>query len=221
MAQQPPVKRVIAYIDGFNLYFGLREKKWQRYYWLNVQALVQRFLKPDSRLVFTKYFTARISGSRPGDPTHRAQELDAKRQRQCDFLDALGTLPHLRIYEGHYLSKVAKCFHCNRSWQTHEEKMTDVQIATEMLTDAFGDAFDTALLISGDSDLVPPIRAVTRLFSGKRVVVAFPPKRESGQLKKVADAFLNIGRGVLKHSQFPDQVVKPDGYVLNRPTKWR
>lgn len=25
--------RVIAYIDGFNLYFGLKSKGWKRYYW--------------------------------------------------------------------------------------------------------------------------------------------------------------------------------------------
>jgi len=31
--------RVITYIDGFNLYFGLKSKDWQRYYWLNLQLL--------------------------------------------------------------------------------------------------------------------------------------------------------------------------------------
>ena len=37
--------------------------------------------------------------------------------------------------------------------------MTDVNIATAMLTDAYRDRFDTALLVSADSDLVPPVRA--------------------------------------------------------------
>ncbi len=27
--------RVIVYIDGFNLYFGLKSKGWRRYFWLN------------------------------------------------------------------------------------------------------------------------------------------------------------------------------------------
>ena len=219
-AQAPAPQRVIAYIDGFNLYFGLREKRWRRYYWLNVQALAQRLLKPGHKLVFTKYFTARIAGSKPSDPPDKARVLNEKRRRQCDFLDALGTLTSFRTYEGHYLAKTVTCFHCNRSWSTHEEKMTDAQIATEMLTDAFTDAFDTALLISGDSDLVPPIRAVARLFSSKRIVVAFPPARPSAQLRKVCDAYLTIGRGVLKQSQFPDHVTKSNGYVLRRPMQW-
>lgn len=55
-------QRVIAFIDGFNLYFGLKAKRWQRYYWLNLQALMRNILKPDQHLVHTKYFTARVQG---------------------------------------------------------------------------------------------------------------------------------------------------------------
>ncbi|MCS6861184.1 MAG: hypothetical protein NZT92_12780 [Abditibacteriales bacterium] len=53
------MERVIAYVDGFNLYFGLRSRGWRRYYWLNLQALALNLLKPSQQLVFTKYFTAR------------------------------------------------------------------------------------------------------------------------------------------------------------------
>jgi hypothetical protein len=51
------MKRVIAYIDGFNLYHGLRDKRWKRFYWLNLPALARRLIKPDQTLVVTKYFT--------------------------------------------------------------------------------------------------------------------------------------------------------------------
>ncbi len=49
------MERVIAYVDGYNLYYGLREKGWKRFYWLNIQALVGHLLKPDQELV-TKVF---------------------------------------------------------------------------------------------------------------------------------------------------------------------
>jgi len=221
MANAPAARRVVAYIDGFNLYFGLRERGWRRYYWLNIKALVQSLLKPDQVLVGTKYFTARISGARPGDSPARGLERDASRQRQCDFLDALGTLPDFRIYEGHFLDKTMQCFNCKHSWETYEEKMTDVQIATELLTDAFEDGFDTALLISGDSDLVPPIRSIRHLFADKRVIVAFPPARSSEQLKRAATACFVIGETKLRKSQFPDEVPAPSGYILRRPQSWR
>ncbi len=40
------MERVIAYVDGYNLYYGLKDEKMQRFYWLNIQKLVQQFLKP-------------------------------------------------------------------------------------------------------------------------------------------------------------------------------
>ena len=54
-------KRVIAYIDGFNLYFGLKDKGWQRYYWLDVTRLAENILEPNSVLMGVKYFTARVT----------------------------------------------------------------------------------------------------------------------------------------------------------------
>ena len=56
------MKRVITYIDGFNLYFGLKEKGWRKYYWLDVQLLSHTLLRNYQDLVRTKYFTARLLG---------------------------------------------------------------------------------------------------------------------------------------------------------------
>ena len=89
-----------------------------------------------------------------------------------------------------------------------------------MLTDAYEDRFDTALLASADSDPVPPTLAVRRLFPHKRIVVSLPPSRSSVELQRAANAFLIIGRRKLAQSQFPDAVTKLDGYVLRRPAHW-
>ncbi|MFA6132932.1 MAG: NYN domain-containing protein [Phycisphaerae bacterium] len=150
-----------------------------------------------------------------------ARELDAKVKRQGLFLDALSTLRNLQVFEGHYLGKTVECFRCGGTWRTHEEKMTDVNIATEILTDAFNDHFDTAILISGDSDLVPPVLAVRQYFPGKKIVAAFPPSRTSEQLKRAVNAYFVIGEAKLRQSQFPDYVKKSDGFTLVRPQEWR
>ncbi len=34
------MERVIAYIDGFNLYFGLIEAGFNKYRWLNIKKLI-------------------------------------------------------------------------------------------------------------------------------------------------------------------------------------
>ncbi len=213
--------RVIVYIDGFNLYYGLRAKKYKRYYWLNMQKLSKNLLKKDQKLAVTKYFTTRISGAVPGINNKRSHYLDEKRQRQSSYLEALSTVDDIVMREGHYLNKNIKCHHCGQTWSMPEEKMTDVSIATEMLCDGFNDLFDTAMLISGDSDLTPPVLAIREFFPEKRIVVAFPPKRSSKQLKRVCHANFTIGRLQLSRSQFPDEVVTSDGHVLKRPLKWR
>ncbi len=215
------VERVIAYIDGFNLYFGLREAGLKRCYWVDLCTLARCLLRPNQQLVATKYFTARIAGARPSDPPERARELDETRRRQAVFLEALQTLPALEIFEGHYLGKDVRCRNCGAAWRTHEEKMTDVQIATQMLADAFADRLDVALLLSADSDLVPPTRMIRRLFPRKRIVVCFPPERRSVALLQAANAELTMPIVALERSQLPDTVAKPDGHVLHRPSTWR
>lgn len=45
------MERVIAYIDGFNLYFGLKKSTGRKYYWLDLHALATRLLKRDQQLI--------------------------------------------------------------------------------------------------------------------------------------------------------------------------
>ena len=213
-------KRVITYIDGFNLYFGLKEKGWKRYYWLNLQKLAESLLKPDQELIEIKYFTARISSWDKNTPDHLKSIKEAKFKRQTVFLDALATLNKLTIFEGQYLSKTIRCDKCGNEWDSPEEKMTDVNIASQLLADAIDDKFDMAMIVSGDSDLVPAIRILKEKFPKKRVVSAFPPARVSKYMKKVSDAYFTIGEPNIRASVFPDKVVRSDGYVLQKPKKW-
>jgi len=62
-------KRVAVYIDGFNLYFGMREKGWKRYYWMNIGLFGRNILPPDSPLFAVKYLTARVAS--PPDQVQR------------------------------------------------------------------------------------------------------------------------------------------------------
>ena len=203
--------RVAMYVDGFNLYYGLKSKMWQRYYWLDLRSLGENLLLPDQRLMTVRYFTARILPE-PEDPEKVA--------RQNTFLDALGTLPDVHIHYGKYSRRTKKCPKCGAATRIEKEKMTDVNIAVELLGDAQDDKFNTAILVSGDSDLTGPVQEVRRRYPGKQVVVAFPPGRVSKQLRNHATASFTIGRGVLKDSLLPDRVRRADGYILKRPPTW-
>lgn len=122
---------------------------------------------------------------------------------------------------GHYLEKTRECRRCHSTWVDYEEKMTDVKIAIQLLGDAFDDKFDVALVVSGDSDLTTPVRRVREHFPRKRVIIAFPPRRQSSELKRCASGYLSIGEDKLRASQLPDNLAKPDGFVLSRPATWR
>ena len=205
------MQRVTVYVDGFNLYYGLRARGWRRYYWLDLRRLAVKLLRSGQDLVAVRYFTARVSPE-PGDPD--------KSVRQNAYLEALATLPDLYIHYGYYIAKTQRCQTCGAVWQAYEEKMTDVNIAVELLGDAQDDAFDTAIIISGDGDLAGPVQAVRERYPTKRTVVAFPPGRHSAGLRNAATAHLTIGRDACRDSQLPNRVTKGDGYVLTRPPNW-
>ena len=206
------MSRVVAYVDGFNLYFGLRSKGWKKYYWLDLCALATTLLRPGQTLEGVHYFTSRI----------RANGRNvADMQRQSDYLDALATLPSLTIHYGHYLQKSRRCHSCGAQWMDYEEKMTDVNIAMQLLADAYDDRFDTALLISADSDLTTPVSVARAKFPGKNIIVALPPNRRSHQLTQAASGSFIINETAYRRSQLPAQVQRADGFVLQRPAHWR
>lgn len=53
------IERIIGYIDGFNLYFGMKTNG-NNTLWLNSQALIYSLLKPNQELVHINYFTSRV-----------------------------------------------------------------------------------------------------------------------------------------------------------------
>ena len=103
-------ERVIVYVDGFNLYFGLRAMGWKKYYWLNIQAFALSLLIPTQELTHTKYFTSKIT------------KPESKRKRQSAYLSALATLSDFSIYYGRYQSFDEKCHHCGHTYRTSNEK---------------------------------------------------------------------------------------------------
>ncbi len=203
--------RVAVYVDGFNLYFGLKQSGFKRFYWLDVAALATELLKPGQSLVATHYFTARIRDN--------GRNTDDQK-RQNTYIEALAARG-VHTQFGHYLEKTRRCRSCNAQWTDYEEKMTDVNIAIQLQGDAYEDQFDVALVVSGDSDLTTPIRRIRDRFPRKRVIVAFPPARHSSELKRTANGFLTIGEDKLRSSQLPEQVTKSDGFVLTRPSTWK
>lgn len=199
--------RVIVYIDGFNLYFGMVDAGIENCKWLNIKALIDSYITHNQELIEIKYFTSRITNQ------------PSKQKRQNSYLEALETTGINLIY-GLYKAKEIECHNCGHNWSISNEKMTDVNIATHLLLDAFNDRFDTAILISGDSDLVPPIKAIHNQFNKKVVSVFFPPERHNITVAGAAKGSQIIGKKKIKDNQFPLTVTKIGGYILTKPENW-
>jgi len=98
--------------------------------------------------------------------------------------------------------------------------MTDVNIAVTILTDALQNKYDTIILISGDSDLTPPLRALKQFYPNKKAIVAFPPNRTSFELKNIANASFTIGRKKLSMSQLDEKIPTSSEHIITKPTEW-
>ena len=79
------------------------------------------------------------------------------------------------------------------------EKGVDVALVTDMLSMAFKNAYDVAVLVSGDNDYIRAVEEIKRL--GKRVEIAsFEHNPEdntkfiSADLKMVADKFISLDK---------------------------
>ena len=205
-------QRVSVYIDGLNLYHGLRAKGYSRYLWTDLRSLSENLALADQAVCSVKYFTARFihEGGTPGAIRHQDQHLQA-----------LDSVNNVQVVEGEFLRRMGRCRVCGEQWRTYEEKMTDVNLGIELISDAADDVFDVAIMISGDGDLTGPVEKVLTRYPAKRVVVAFPPNRSSKSLKNAASAYFSIGRNVLRDSQLPDVIHTRDGIQLRRPAEWR
>ena len=203
-----------VYVDGFNLYYGCL--KHSPYRWLDLAALC-RVMLPQNQINRIRYFTALVQS-----PIHDPQ----KAQRQATFLRTLLTIPNLSVHEGHFLThKVAMPLvqtppggpRMATVWKT-EEKGSDVNMATHLLVDGFGGDYETAVIITNDSDLLLPIQVVKDQLN-LRVGVLNPHQRPSRELLGTADFFKSIAPRALKKSLFPDVMHDSVGEI-HKPIDW-
>jgi uncharacterized LabA/DUF88 family protein len=202
----------MAYVDGFSLYHSIKGSHWDRYLWLDVDALARLLSRPEGQVIGVKYFTSIVFPT-PDDPD--------KRNRQGRYLAALRSSTTTRIILGSYKRRQSQCHRCGATWQSFQEKQTDINIAIEILEDAYEDRFDTLLLISRDGDLVSILRTISSRFPEKRIILAYPPGRASPDLPRFADAFIHVTDAHFRACQLPDQVTTQTGRTVERPPTWR
>jgi uncharacterized LabA/DUF88 family protein len=99
-----------------------------------------------------------------------------------------------------------------------------VNIAVYMLDDAYQDACDNFVLVSGDSALVPAVKMIRHRFPAKQVIVYVPaqvPQRGAAvELRTAAHKDRLLPLNLLQHAQFPTQVPDGSGGFITKPAAW-
>jgi len=208
------MKRTCIYIDGFNLYYG--SLKNTPYRWLNLKTLFENILSDEHQIQTIKYFTAMIS----------IRDDSMAPIRQKSYLRALeAIIPELTIYYGHYLTHPVRLPLSENPKQKvsvlkSEEKGSDVNMAVQLLNDAWRDCFDCAIIVSNDSDLAESIRIV-REEHNKLIGLVTPgdPKKRKTTLllREQAHFIKRIRSGALKVSQLPEKIPNTNLY---KPSQW-
>lgn len=199
----------MVYVDGFNLYHGLHSTSKRQHLWLDLVKL-SKSLRPNQKLVGVRYFTATVLN----DP-------DAQ-SRQAHYIDALqAKYPNLiQVILGRYQAKTKTCFKCQNTYTSYEEKETDVNMALSIATDGLKGLYDSALIISGDSDMAPAVKAAQSAGRPLFIAAAFPPGRNSQELRSLMPASFPINAYKIRKAQLPNKF-DAQGKTFQRPAKWR
>lgn len=113
-----------------------------------------------------------------------------------NWIETLKNMNHFAVVEGSHIArpingKDTSTMDINDS-STYNvvEKGTDVNVAVHILTKAFHNAFDTAVILSGDTDYLPIVNTLNMM--GKSVVMVGVEGQNLSKFKECSDAQVYI-----------------------------
>jgi uncharacterized LabA/DUF88 family protein len=214
-----PIDRTIFLVDGFNLYHSVviasNDMGGKSTKWLNIRALCESYLHlfgQDSRYEGIYYFSALAHHMNIKDPN-----TVIRHQIFIDCLKDTGVKENLARFK----EKEILCKKCHQFFKRHEEKETDVALSIKLIELLWQNQCDTAVLITGDTDISPAIRLVQTYFPNKRVGILFPYKRHNRELKNLVGGLgFNISKEQYARYQFSDPFVLSNGSNRSKPISW-
>jgi len=158
--------RIAIFIDGSNFYHGLKR---------NIEINEIDFSKfgkklvGDRMLIRTYYYNAPLDWS-----------FDKKKyQKQQEFFEKLRKISNFKLILVRLQKRVIN------GKPIYFVKGDDIHLATDLIVLAYKNAYDTAILVSGDGDFVPAIKAVQEI--GKRVENYYFKISGSWHLRQICD----------------------------------
>jgi len=200
-------KRAGFYVDGFNLFHAIDDYGQPHLKWVDLWALAQCIInKRAEQLVRVVWCSAEYRFDYKKQQIHRAYQ---------SALQAKG----VEIALGHFVREPITCrADCQMEFEKPTEKAGDVNVALHLIVDAFDDLYDTAYLVTADSDQTATVDMFKRRFPNKEIIAVAPPGREhSKYLIANSDGNRTIFKGAIEACLLGKTVTSKGGFVAQRP----
>lgn len=205
--------RTMVFIDYQNFNIGLK----RHYFGRNFKSIsysklgyeINKYIPLKSEVIKTYLFAYK--------PCEELLQLDSYRTYYEWLTGPMRKVPYLEVIEGrqdiHRIRGVE--FDINNPYTyTTEEKETDINLATHMVAKGFQNAYDIAILVSGDTDYVNVVRTLHDL--GKIIVIAHFPHQTIKKYDGMYDAEVILYDSILsKASNTHKSIVKDDSKESN------
>lgn len=174
--------RVSIFIDGNNFYHGLKYiyKESKKTINFNFKEFCE-FLSNKREIVNIFYYNAELD---------KAKDLN-KYSSQQRFFDKLKLITNFKLI----LCKLLKRKLAGTKQYYYVLKEDDIHMAVDMVEGVCGNLFDVAILVSGDGDFVPAVKAVQR--KNKKVENVYFKQSSSRHLKEHCNHSFELTREIL------------------------
>jgi uncharacterized LabA/DUF88 family protein len=214
------MNRTTFLIDGFNLYHSVKTASHDLGLngsgtrWLDIHSMCESFLHLIGNNAQTSeiyYFSALAKHLE-----NRKPDVTARHKTYIRCLEHTGVIVELHRFK----KSLTFCQKCNQTFNRREEKETDVAIAARLFEIFCLDKCDTAVLITGDTDIVPAVKTAQSIFPNKEIVFLMPYKRHNKELANLVSKHFDISsRNYTKH-QFADPFITKKKKLIHKPSAW-
>ena len=205
----PEKLKIDCFIDGYNLYHAIKDLRRPELKWLDLRKLSEQFVDSNTEILHKVFYFSAIA-------THRSKDSVKRHRSYVRALEAR----NVEVVLGKFKRKQLTCKRCKKSYSSHEEKMSDVNLATSMLISGFS-GIRRMLLISGDSDFASTLEIIRGV--GTTIRIIGPPGRPvSEELRRASgDSHVRKIKNVhLERCQLSDSIDCGSGRIVVRPKEW-
>ncbi len=162
-------ERISIFIDGSNFYHSVRDAFGVHHGRIDFRKLINK-LNNDRLLIGVYYYNASLD-------VNYNKEIYWKQQK---FFADLRRIPGFNVI----LTNMRKIVNLDGKME-FAVKGDDIHLAIDMISFAYEDRYDIAILVSGDGDFAPAVKRIQKL--GKKIENAYFSTSRSSLLKQTCD----------------------------------